>query len=96
VHFLVFDPFEFNYFTIVLHGLRYMLFETNHYQNVLGSFKVFDSWEDLQKDSAAASWLEQLRPCVPEADLADAKIAYFQPTTGGETLVVFKHLEYKV
>jgi hypothetical protein len=29
-----------------------------------------------------------------ESDLGNGKIAYFQPTTGGETLIVFEELEY--
>ncbi|HEY6258163.1 MAG TPA: hypothetical protein VIY51_20470 [Xanthobacteraceae bacterium] len=94
VHLRLFDPFDFNYFTIVLHGLRYMLFETNHFQNVLSSIAIFDSWADLKKDPAAAQWLEKLSPSIPEADIIGAKIAYFQPTAGGETLIIFEHLEY--
>ena len=94
VHLRLFDSSEVDYLTIVFRGLRHMIFETNHYQNVLSSLAIFDTWDDMKKDPAASQWLEKLSPSALGSGVGNAKIAYFQPTAGGETLIVFEELEF--
>ena len=93
VHLRLFDSFEVDYFTLVFRGLRYMIFETNHFQNVLESLTIFDNWQE-RKNEHASQWLDKVSPSLVESDLGNGKIAYFQPTAGGETLIVFEEVEY--
>jgi hypothetical protein len=94
-YFKIFDSFETVFFTIVFHSVAYLLFETNHYQNVLASIKIFKTFEDMKKEPFAVEFLKKIEKAdqsILETDKG-LKFAYMQPIAGGETIISFRSFE---
>jgi hypothetical protein len=92
-HFRLFDPHDTTFFTIVFNGVKHLRFETNHTQNVIDSMKIFDGIEEALKDAAVSRWLARFDSFGTNLPDKIAKVAHIRPIAGGETLVVFSHLE---
>jgi hypothetical protein len=86
-----FDPVETTFFTLIIHAFGNLLFETNHFQNVIDSVHLYNSLDEAKSDPAALAFLTKIDPAMLDAD--GLKFAYIQPIAGGETFISFKSLE---
>lgn len=86
-----FDPVKTTYFTVVFRSFSNLLFETNHFQNVIDSVQVFDTIEDLKNDRTASAFLSKVDQATLETK--GLKFAYIKPIAGGETFISFTGLE---
>jgi hypothetical protein len=91
VYLKFFDPVETTFFTLIFHSFGNLLFETNHFQNVIDSVYLYNSLDEAKSDPAALAFLTKIDPATLDAD--GLKFAYIRPIAGGETFISFKSVE---
>ena len=91
VYLKFFDPIKTSFFTLIFHSFGNLLFETNHFQNVIDSVHLYNSLDEAKSDPAASAFLAKIDPATLDAD--GLKFAYIQPIAGGETFISLKSLE---
>lgn len=90
-YFKFFDPIKTTFFTLIFHSFENLLFETNHFQNVIDSVHLYNSLDEAKNDPTALAFLTKIDPATLSAD--GLKFAYIHPIAGGETFISFKSLE---
>ncbi|SED99599.1 hypothetical protein SAMN05444161_4582 [Rhizobiales bacterium GAS191] len=94
VYIKIFDPRDTSYFTMIFHEMNYLNFATTHSQNVIESMIIFDTPEKAKESVCVRDLLAKMDPATMSRLFSEPqKVAYFQPISGGETLVFFKEFE---
>jgi hypothetical protein len=91
VYLKFFDPTTTTYFTTIFRSFGHLLFETDHFQNVIDSVWLFESFDELKNDSNVRAFLKKMD--ISTLDTKGLKFAYIKPIAGGEALISFQDFE---
>lgn len=93
----LFDSFEVNYYTLKFSGAEFVLFESDHVQNVMSRIFSFQNVDeaikqrDFLKFASDRGILEAIRN-----RFGNYKICYFYPVTSGDMVICYSQLDIEM
>lgn len=93
----LFDPEEVNYHRLDFKNVEFLIFETNHVQNVVSKIFLFNGLDEALRYPPLASFLQQRKLVdVIEEQIGNYKICYIEPVAGGDCVMIYLEMERRL